>query len=287
MGTRVIADSTSYMGKQLLEKYNINQVSLSVDFGDESYRETEISNEDFYNLMDKKGIPKSSQPPIGELVKAFYDIVSSGDSAVGVFLSSDMSGTYQSALMAKNMVLEKLPDAEIEVVDSKSNCMQLGFAVLAAAKAAIEGLSLDKIVEKAKDNIDRSRFLFIPDNLVYLEKGGRIGRAGAMLGNLLKIIPILTVEDGITSIYKKVRTKQKAVTQMIEKILEDAKDFGGLEELVVHHINCIDEAKLVAEKLKEILPIKTIAIHDIGPVIGLHVGPGVIGIAYYTKEKMR
>ena len=153
MGTRVIADSTSYMGKQLLEKYNINQVSLSVDFGDESYRETEISNEDFYNLMDKKGIPKSSQPPIGELVKAFYDIVSSGDSAVGVFLSSDMSGTYQSALMAKNMVLEKLPDAEIEVVDSKSNCMQLGFAVLAAAKAAIEGLSLDKIVEKAKDNL--------------------------------------------------------------------------------------------------------------------------------------
>ena len=75
MGTRVIADSTSYMGKQLLEKYNINQVSLSVDFGDESYRETEISNEDFYNLMDKKGIPKSSQPPIGELVKAFYDIL--------------------------------------------------------------------------------------------------------------------------------------------------------------------------------------------------------------------
>ena len=100
MGTRVIADSTSYMGKQLLEKYNINQVSLSVDFGDESYRETEISNEDFYNLMDKKGIPKSSQPPVGELVNAFYDVVSSVDRMGEVNLASDMGGAHQSAHMA-------------------------------------------------------------------------------------------------------------------------------------------------------------------------------------------
>ena len=133
----------------------------------------------------------------------------------------------------------------------------------------------------------KSRFLFIPDNLEYLQKGGRIGRASAILGNLFKIIPILTVEDGITSIYKKIRTKQKAVNNMIEKVLEDASNHGGLEEIVVHHIDNIEEAKLVAERLKDILSINTIAIHDIGPVIGLHVGPGTIAIAYYTKEKMR
>ncbi len=287
MSTKIVADSTSYLGKELLEKYDIRQVSLRVDFEDESYKETEISNKEFYNMMQTKGIPKSSQPPIGELIKSFYEIAVNKDDVVGVFLSSQMSGTYQSAIMAKNMILEKLPDAKIEIVDSRSNCMQLGFAVLTAARAAIEGLSIDEIVKKTLDNIDKSRFLFIPDNLEYLEKGGRIGRAGAILGNLFKIIPILTVEDGVTSIYKKVRTKQKAVTQMIEKVIEDAKNYGGLEELVVHHIDCIEEAKILAERLKEILSLKTIAIHDIGPVIGLHVGPGAIAIAYHTKEKLR
>lgn len=287
MSTKIVADSTSYLGKELLEQYDIRQVSLRVDFEDASYKETEISNKDFYSLMQTKGIPKSSQPPIGELITSFYEIAVNGDDVVGVFLSSDMSGTYQSAIMAKNMILEKLPDANIEIVDSRSNCMQLGFAVLTAAKAAIEGLSIDKIVQKTKDNIDKSRFLFIPDNLEYLEKGGRIGRAGAILGNLFKIIPILTVEDGITSIYKKVRTKQKAVTQMIEKVIEDAKNYGGLEELVIHHIDSIEEAKVLADRLKEILSLKTVNIHDIGPVIGLHVGPGAIAIAYHTKEKLR
>lgn len=287
MSTKIVADSTSYLGKELLDKYDIKQVSLSIDFEDVSYKETEISSSEFYKKMKTKGIPKSSQPPIGELVACFHDIATNGDDVVGVFLSSEMSGTYQTALMAKNMVLEMLPNANIQIVDSRSNCMQLGFVILTAAKAAIEGLSTDEIVKKALDNIDKSRFLFIPDNLEYLQKGGRIGRASAILGNLFKIIPILTVEDGITSIYKKIRTKQKAVNNMIEKVLEDASNHGGLEEIVVHHIDNIEEAKLVAERLKDILSINTIAIHDIGPVIGLHVGPGTIAIAYYTKEKMR
>lgn len=284
---KIITDSTSYIGKELLEKYGIEVLPLKIQFNDISFKENEISNEVFYPLMAEKGIPTSSQPSLGDMEKAFTDAIADGSEAIGIFLSSKMSGTYSTALLIKNTILEKNPLAKINIIDSMSNSMQLGFAVLTAAKATLEGLSLENITELVINNIKRSRFLFIPHNLKYLEKGGRIGMAGALLGNLLKIIPILTVEDGVTHMYKKVRTKQRAIEDMITKMMEDVKNFGGLSDIIVHHINCLDEALKLTERLKALLGIDDIAIHDIGPVIGLHVGPGAIGIVYCTKEELR
>ncbi len=119
--------------------------------------------------------------------------VRDNNEVVGVFLSSDMSGTYSNACLAKNMILENYPNALIEIIDSRSNCMQLGYAVLTAANAAEQGKSIDEVVSIVKDNIKRSRFLFIPDTLEYLKKGGRIGGASALLGTIFQIKPILTV----------------------------------------------------------------------------------------------
>lgn len=280
MAIKVITDSTSYIDKSLRDELGIGLVSLSVNFDDESFRETDIDNGTFFKKMQEKGIPKSSQPPVSEMYEAMHDAVKDGDSLVCVFISSDMSGTYSTAHIAKEMVLEKIKDAEIEIIDSRSNSMQLGYAAIVAARAARDGKSMPEIVKIVEDNIKRSRFLFVPVTLEYLKKGGRIGGASALIGGLLKIIPILTVEEGKTEMLMKVRTKQKAVDTMVEKVMEDIEKFG-LGEMSVHHINAYEEASRLAELLKGKLDTE-VGICNIGPVIGLHVGPGTLGIVYYT-----
>jgi len=287
MAVKILTDSTSYINKNIIQELNIEVVSLSVTFEDESFKEVEILNSDFYDIMKKRGIPKSSQPFIGELHQIMKSIIDNGDSILCIFLSSDMSGTYSSAHMVKEMILTDHENAPIEILDSRSNCMQLGFAAIVAARAAKEGKSLEQVKEIAANNIRRSRFLFIPDNLEYLKKGGRIGGASALIGSLLKIIPILTVEDGKTTIVTKVRTKKNAINTMIDKMLQDIGQYG-IGEICVHHINCYEEAKELVDKIKEKINNNIqINICDIGPVIGLHVGPGAVGIVYYTQEAMR
>lgn len=285
MAVQILTDSTSYLGEQLRKELNIRMVSLNLSFGNDSMRETDIDNEAFYKMMTAKGIPTSSQPSIGEIYDEMISVIEKGDDLCCIFLSSEMSGTLSTGQLAKEMVLEKFENAKIEIVDSRSNCMQLGFAVIQAARAAKAGLALVQVKQAALDNIRRSRFLFIPENLEYLKKGGRIGGASALLGNLFKIIPILTVENGKTNILTKVRTKSNAVKVMLDTMLEDITRFG-LGEVVVLHINCLNEATDLAKIIQTKLNI-SIDIVDIGPVIGLHVGPGTIAIAYYTENVMR
>lgn len=285
MAIQVLTDSTSYLGKDIREELNIRMVSLNLSFGDDCMKEIDIDNDRFYKMMAQNGIPTSSQPSVGELYQEMINVVAKGDSLCCIFLSSDMSGTFSTGQLAKNMVLEKYENALVEIVDSRSNCMQLGFAVIQAARAAKAGKTLEQVKEAALENILRSRFLFIPENLKYLKKGGRIGGASALIGNLFKIIPILTVDNGKTTILMKVRTKKNAVLAMTDKVLQDISNYD-LGEIVVQHIDCMDEAKELAKVIRNQLKVN-IEIRDIGPVIGLHVGPGTIAIAYYTQKAMR
>ncbi len=280
---KIITDSTSYIPEHIRKELDIRVLSLYVSFPDESIKETDIRNELFYEKMEEKGIPVSSQPSVGELYEEMKNIVANGHELLCIFLSSEMSGTYASACRVKEKILEEYEDAKIQIVDSRSNSMQLGFAAIVAARAAKEGKTLDEIKEIAEKNINRSRFLFIPDNLVYLKKGGRIGGASALIGNVLKIIPILTVQEGKTTILKTIRTKTKAIKAMIDIMLKDHLDYK-IQEIIIHHINCYEQAKELADSLKGVLN-KDIDIVDIGPVIGLHVGPGAIGIVYYTEKE--
>ena len=285
MAVQILTDSTSYLSEELREELNIRRISLHLSFGDEIMKEVDIDNEAFYEMMAEKGIPTSSQPSVEELYREMVDVVETGDSLCCVFLSSDMSGTFSTGQIVKKMVLEKYEDARIEIIDSRSNCMQLGFAAIEAARAAKAGKMLEQVKEAALENIKKSRFVFIPETLEYLKKGGRIGGASALIGSIFKIIPILTVENGTTAVLTKVRTKKNAVLAMINKTMKDVSRYG-LGEIVVHHINCLQEAKKIAILIKDNLKIN-VDIMDIGPVIGLHVGPGAIGIAYYTEENMR
>lgn len=282
MAIKIVTDSTSYIPQEYLDKYDIRVVSLNVLMDEESKRELDLDNKYFYEDMKKlKEIPKSSQPTPEEMLNTFKSIIENGDSVIGIFLSSHMSGTYSSACMIKNMLLEDYPNADIHIVDSKTNCMQMGFVALEAAKAVDEGRSMDEVLQVIDHVIHNSRFLFTPETLEYLKKGGRIGTAAALFGNILKIKPILTVNNGETDVFKKVRTRSKAIDTLVSSCLEDieAKGLGGI---IVHHINCEEQGNKLAKLLSEKLNID-VKIQSIGPVIGLHVGPGSIGIAYYTK----
>ena len=191
-----------------------------------------------------------------------------------------MSGTFSTSLLVKDMILENYPDANIVMIDSRSNCMQAGFVVLSAAKAVDENKSLDEVLFIIKNVIENSKFIFVPDSLEYLKKGGRIGSAAALLGSLLQIKPILTVEDGKTTVFTKVRTKKKAINKIIDTVL-DQNSKSPIKGVVVHHINCETEGQDLANKLKSSLGLDNIKVQSIGPIIGLHVGPGSIGVAYH------
>ena len=282
---KVITDSTSYIPKELKQEYGIQEISLSVSFGEESYFENQISNDFFYKKLDEKNeIPKSSQPSVESFCSLFEPAIQNGDSLIGVFISAKMSGTYSTAILVKKMMLEKYPQARIEIIDSESNSMQLGFAALAAARAAKAGMPFEQVVQEVRHNIQSSRFLFIPDTFKYLKMGGRIGSAAALLGSVLQIKPILTVNNGTTDIIDKVRTRSRAIEKMIDVFSKDIEKFG-FSEAIIHHINCEKDALELADIIKEKTG-KDIKIADIGPVIGTHVGPGAIGIVYCTKEKL-
>lgn len=282
MAIKIVTDSTSYIADEYIKKYDINIVSLNVIINGVSSREVDIENEVFYEeIRNSKEIPKSSQPIPEEMLNTFREIVEDGDSIVGIFLSSKMSGTYSNANMIKDMILEDYPDAEIHILDSKTNCMQMGFAVIEAARTASEGKSINEVINAANHVINNSRFLFTPETLEYLKKGGRIGGAAALFGNVLQIKPILTVVNGETSVFKKVRTRKKAIEEIVKTVLEEIES-KGFGDIVVHHINCQEDGLKLAKALENKLG-KKVDIQSIGPVIGVHVGPGSIGIAYYTK----
>lgn len=281
MSIRIIADSTCYLPKEYIDKYNVSIVSLNVLLNGKSYRETDLENDWFYKEMSKSpSIPTSSQPSIDDFYKAIESQVKEGHDIVGIFLSSDMSGTFSTSNLVKEMILEKYPNANIVMLDSRSNCMQAGYAILEAAKAAADNKSLDEVVSIAKSVIENSKFIFVPDTLDYLKKGGRIGGAAALFGSLLQIKPILTVTDGKTTVLTKVRTKKKAIDKIIDTVMEQNLK-SPIKGLIVHHINCESEGQKLANKLQDKLGISNIKIQSIGPIIGLHVGPGSIGVAYH------
>ena len=286
MAVRVVTDSTSYIPSAIAEELGITVVSLGVVFGDEAFRELDVDDAWFYEKMAATPqIPTSSLPSPAEMQDAFMAAIDAGDAVVGVFLSSDMSGTFESAELVANEIRSSHPAAVIRIVDSRSNSMQLGYAAIAAAREAAAGKDADACVAAAQEAVLHTRFLFTPATLDYLRKGGRIGGASALLGGLLQIRPILTVEDGVTQAFDKVRTKHRAWARIIEVFAEDVAK-AGLEDVIVHHIDDPSEGEELA-RLAETVAGRPVPIQSIGPVIGLHVGPGTVAVVYRTRDRIR
>lgn len=256
-------------------------IPLSVQFPDESFRETEVDYGYFYRKLENtKIIPISSQPPQGEIENVFRDLLAAGHQVLGIFISSLMSGTYDSALVVRDRILNDEPGAAIEIIDSRTNCMALGSMVLAGAREAARGSSLPQIKAAVEAVMPRVRFYFVPATLEYLKKGGRIGGASALLGSLLQIKPVLYVREGETELLERVRGKRAAIARMLEIMAVDASRFG-LAEVVIHHIDAPAEAAELGRTVESRFALP-VTYCPIGPVIGLHVGPGTLGIVYIT-----
>ncbi|MCL1802382.1 MAG: DegV family protein [Eubacteriaceae bacterium] len=286
MGIRIISDTTSYIEQTLIHELNIQLVPLSVNFPDESFQEDQVNYDYFYNKITRDNvIPTSSQPSSGELSAIFREIAQAGDDIVAIFLSSAMSGTYGNACISKTEILDEFPDAKIEIIDSFTNCMALGIIVLEAARAARANAAFDEVVRLAIETRNKVEFYFTPKTLDFLRKGGRIGTASALLGSVLNINPILTVDmsKGMTHLQARVLGPSRALAKIFDFMAKDCEEYG-IKAIYVHHINAQEkalEAKSQLESLYQGIPINMCSI---GPVIGLHVGPGTIGVVYCTDK---
>lgn len=286
MAVKVIADSTSYIPRARRERLDIGIAHLSSLLDGVTYADDPDDCEAFYDALAKSSSwPTTSQPSVQDVVDLMEERVAAGHEVVGVFISELMSGTYSTALLARDLVREKHPDATIEIVDGRSNSIELGYAVIAAAEAAAEGKGVEDVVAAARERTLHTRFLFTPLTLEYLRRGGRIGNAQALLATLLQIKPILTVVDGVTDTFAKVRTVQKAHDLIVETFAADIRDRGGLGEVYVHHIHDADAGRRFADRIAEVAG-REVEILPIGPVIGTHVGPGTVAVVYYTNDRM-
>jgi DegV family protein with EDD domain len=279
---KVVTDSTAYLSQDFVEQHDIRVVPLNVLFGTKSYHEgTDLDCEQFYCMLaEAEELPTTSQPAAGDFLTAYSELVEAGHEVISLHISSGISGTVDSALAARNMLSE--PD-RVSVVDSLSTSVGLELIVRATLDAIRAGQSRDEIVAWLEQLIGRLHIYFVVDTLEYLHKGGRIGGASALLGTVLQFKPILLLKDGKIEPWGKVRTKQKAVYKLIDIIEEkvDGKPIGGIG---VTHAQIPAEAEVLAQKLRQRLNCKECYVSQVGPAIGAHTGPGVLGVAVYTTS---
>ncbi len=276
----LVVDSTAYLPAELAQKYNMHVIPLLVNWGGESLRDNvDITADQFYaRLQREREMPTTSQPSPGDFLEVYKKAAETAGSIVCVTISSELSGTYASAIAARDM-MDGFP---IEVVDSKSTVMGLGFMALAAAEAIAAGADYREAAAAARALVPRMRLLFVVDTLEFLHRGGRIGGASRYVGTLLSIKPILTLEDGKIEPLDKVRTKKKALAKMLtiaEKELRGQTSF----RIAVQNAAAPAEGSQIANEVKKKFGLTNVIQSDISPVIGTHVGPGAIAIVYYVE----
>jgi DegV family protein with EDD domain len=270
----IVSDTCHYLPAELVAEHGIQQVSLYVHWKGETQRESEIADYDAYyrRLGSAEELPTTSQPSIGDFLSVYEPILDRGEDIVSIHLAGGMSGTVRSAEQARDQLGN---DAErVHVIDSASACGGEGLVVLAAAAAAREGADVAAVADRARRARESLKMWFAIDTLEYLRKGGRIGGAQAWLGSALKIKPILTVESEITPI-ERVRTSRRAFERMVELLRSRAQD--GADAWMVQHIQAPEDAAELARRGTEIFGHDPLVISQIGPVIGTHVGPGLLG----------
>lgn len=283
---RIVTDSTASIPRDVAEENGIEVVSMYVNRNGVEYEDATMDVDafytDIYDMVDS--IPTSSQPSVAAMEEVFERAAQEGDELIGIFMSSKMSGTIDNALRAARSVAARHADFRFRILDSMSNSFDEAWSVLAAAAARKAGHTLDQCSELAAKSIAASRFLFTPESLRFLKAGGRIGSAAALLGTIMRLCPILTVTDGLTTTFAKVRTHRKAVATITEKFKSDIEQFG-LKSVIVHYIGSPDEAAQWARDVIEPLCGRKVEVVPVSPVIGIHVGPA-IGVAYECERAL-
>lgn len=280
---QVITDSTADIPQHLIEELGITVVPLKVHLSGESYLDgVTITPSEFYSrLKEAEEIPTTSQPSPIDFVEAYREAAQDGNvDIISIHLSSAFSGTYQSALLAQSMVEDEF---KVTVIDSKKASYSIGIIVVEVARAAKEGKSLDECVAIANRLIEREQVFFLVDTLDYLQKGGRIGKASAVVGSLLNIKPILSINpEGEVFAVDKVRGKNKATSRIFDMLKEHFPE--GVASAGMMYADNREEAEKWAERLRETFDLDHVEFTEIGPVIGAHVGPGTIAVVCTPKK---
>jgi DegV family protein with EDD domain len=273
----IITDSTAYLPPELITEYDIKVIPLAVIWDGDSFADgVDLTPTQFYTrLATSPTLPSTSQPPEAAFVKIFSELLEEGKDVVAILISSGISGTVNSALLAK----DEIGSDRVVVVDSKTAAMAAGLHVLAAARAAAAGASLDEVKQVALKAQQQTNVVFAVDTLEFLHKGGRIGGAKRLMGSMLNIKPILEMNGGLIEPVESVRTHKRALTRLISLVEEKAAGEKPLR-LAVFHSNVPDQAAALLKDAEEALSPDEVFLAELSPVIGTHVGPGTLAIAF-------
>lgn len=280
MAIRIVTDSTSDMPKEIADKYNIKIAPLSVNFGEESFLDgVELTNEEFYRkLATAKDLPTTSQVNPGKFVDMFNEILDDGDEVIGIFISSDLSGTYASAEIARDMIKSD----KIHILDSRGVTAMTTLMSIEAAKLADKGKNASEIMGMLGKMVENMKTMFIIDTLEYLVKGGRLSPVQGAIGGLLNVKPIIRV-NGVVETVTKVRGRAKGIKYLMDWVKNSQFDLSGKTVFIV---NSNDQAfsDKIRKSLLENFKVGEILEAQIGAVVGTHAGPGCAGIVFCDTD---
>ncbi|KAA1282814.1 MAG: DegV family protein [Dehalococcoidia bacterium] len=280
MAIKVVTDSTSDLDSAIAEDLGITIVPLNVHFGETVFKDgIDLNTDQFFDkLINGNVFPSTSQPSLGEFVDVYKEISQPGDVIISVHVSSKLSGTINSAQQAANTLSGTV---DVRIVDTQQVSMTVGLSAVGAAQAAQEGKSAEECIAIAESVAKRSNFFALFDTLEYLEKGGRIGKARSLIGGLLKIRPILRVEDGEIGQFSKARSRNMGMLKLEQAV----RELGKLDDIAIVYSTDGSDAEKLAATVKELLPDgKSPFLTRVGPVIGTHAGPNLVAIAAITSD---
>ena len=287
--TAVVTDTTAYLPDALAAEHGIQSVSLYVTLDGEQRPESEIAAEAYDDFFERLRASEegatTSQPSVGDFRAAYEPLLAQGREIVSIHISGAISGTVASATQARQQLIDEGKGGErILVEDSRSACGGQGLMVLAAALAARRGAGARDAIDAALKARETLKMWFAVDTLEYLRRGGRIGAAQALLGSALQIKPILTLEEEITPV-ERVRTRRRAFERLVEFARERKQ--AGAEAWVVQHIHDHEAAHRLIEQCREVFGADPVFVSEIGPVIGAHAGPGLLGFGAVKSDLLK
>jgi DegV family protein with EDD domain len=280
MSIAIVTDSTADLPNDIAEKHGITVVPLNVRFGMEEFKDgLDIDNDEFYRrLQIEPELPTTSQPSLGDFAEVYRALIAEHDGIVSIHISGKLSQTINSAVQGAREV--DGDGDKIKTIDTGQATIPLGLIVIEAANAAASGADLAGVVDAVEDAMSRARFYGMVDTLEYLVKGGRIGRAKGFIGGLLKVTPIITLEDGESSPVASPRTRRKALAKLKE-LVEEAAPF---DQLAMHYSTEPEEVDRLAADLAHLAPEGGVMISQIGAVVGTYAGPGSLGVGFIRKK---
>lgn len=280
----ITTDSSCCIPQELVSMYDIYVLPLLIIYGDKSYRDgIDMSPNEVYRIMRKREVlPTTSIPSAGDFLEAYRQLSEKAEIILCVTVSAQLSKTFDTALLAKEIAKDEIPNTAIEVVDSRSVAGGLGFIVLEAAKAAKEGADLAQVAEAARNMMPRINLILMFDTLYYLARGGRIGTASAWVGSVLSIKPIIEVPTttGVVEAVERARTKPRAIKRLLEIMAERVGE--SPVHVIVHHAGVPEEGEELKARVASQFNCVELHLTEFTPVMGVHTGPGLLGISFYA-----